>query len=53
MGRRSVNRASSDATKSVAFVFLGSRLGTLSGEGDGQRLIEIADSTEHDIYKSD
>ena len=31
--------------ESVAFVFLGSRLGTLSGEGDGQRLIEIADST--------
>ena len=31
--------------ESVAYVFLGSRLGALSGTGDGQRLIEIADST--------
>ena len=31
--------------EAVAFVFLGSRLGALAGTGDGQRLIEIADST--------
>ena len=29
--------------EAVAYIFLGSRLGTLSGRGDGQRLIEIAD----------
>ena len=30
--------------EAVAYIFLGSRLGTLSGKGDGQRLIEIADA---------
>ena len=30
--------------EAVAYIFLGSRLGTLSGGGDGQRLIEIADA---------
>ena len=30
--------------EAVAYIFLGSRLGTLSGDGDGQRLIEIADA---------
>ena len=29
--------------EAVAYIFLGSRLGTLSGKGDGQRLVEIAD----------
>ena len=28
--------------EAVAYIFLGCRLGTLSGKGDGQRLIEIA-----------
>ena len=31
--------------EAVAYIFLGSRLGTLSGRGDGQRLIEIADTS--------
>ena len=31
------------ALEAVANIFLGSRLGTLSGKGDGQRLIEISD----------
>ena len=30
--------------EAVSNIFLGSRLGTLSGKGDGQRLIEIADA---------
>ena len=30
--------------EAVAYIFLGSRLGTLSGQGDGQRLIEITDA---------
>ena len=32
------------ALEAVANIFLGSRLGTLSGDGDGQRLIEIQDT---------
>ena len=37
--------------EAVACIFLGSRLGTLSGRGDGQRLIEIADISGEIIQK--
>ena len=37
--------------EAVAYIFLGSRLGTLSGRGDGQRLIEIADTSGEIIQK--
>merc|ERR1719471_1638874 len=36
-----VNMCQGYSLEAVAYMFLGSRLGTLSGEGDGQRLIEI------------
>ena len=31
------------ALETVAYIFLGSRLGTLSGQGDGRRMIEITE----------
>ena len=31
------------ALETVAYIFLGSRLGTLSGQGDGRRMIEISE----------
>ena len=33
------------ALETVAYVFLGSRLGTLAGEGDGSRMVEIQDES--------
>ena len=37
--------------EAVANIFLGSRLGTLSGEGDGQRLIDISDAAQASTQK--